>query len=294
MNVFWKHVAALLRVKQWVKNSFVLVPLFFSFNLLDVGVLLNSVLALVYFCFCSSFIYIINDWKDRDLDRRHHSKKSRPFASGDLGFKHLITFELLIFSFLMLVCFFSNLPIEFFIVAFVYILNSLAYTYFFKKIPLLELFIISNGYVLRVFAGVLAISELASPWLYFCAGSVALCMTTFKRRAEFINFSETEYLRKTLNHYSLNFLDSIITISLSVTILSYALFTISDYAVLKYQTEMLPLSIVFVMYGLLRFLQINLRDKPEEDPTTTIMADKALKSCVVLWLLFLTGLLYVF
>lgn len=294
MTVLLKHVGALLRVKQWVKNSFVLVPVFFSFNLFDVNILLGSVSAFIYFCFCSSFIYIINDWKDRDLDKLHDKKKYRPFASGDLNFTHLVFSELIISFILILFYCFSNLPTIFFVVAFLYIVNSFAYTYYLKDIPLLELFVVSNGYVLRVFAGVLAISEEASPWLYFCAGSVALCITTFKRRAEWINFSKKTYIRKTLNNYSLNFLDNIINISLSITIISYGLFTISDYAVLKYETNILPLSIVFVLFGLLRLLQINSAAKPEEDPTTMILNDKAIKLCVVSWLFFLLGLFYVF
>ena len=285
-------LSEMFRVKQWIKNVFVFVPLFFSLKLFEIDAVFNILLATLNFCIVSSFIYIVNDWYDREVDRNHQTKKNRPFASKQLGIRGMWA-GLSFCAFLLISAYFIHpLNINFYIVLALYGLNSLAYTYFLKKIELLEMFVVAIGYILRVIAGVISINEQASPWILFCSGAIALAIIGFKRRAEMLNVGDGIQTRAALNKYSIEFINIYIAVTLSLTLISYTLFTISDYASSRYNSEFLPLSTLFVLFGVLRFCQINIVNTPNEDPTSSIINDKILMSCILIWGIFILLILY--
>lgn len=285
-------VIKMFRVNQWVKNAFVLMPLFFSLKLFDPEIAFAGFIATLNFCFLSSLIYILNDWNDRQSDSAHETKKFRPFASGEFGKNCMLAGLFFCLGGLILLFLTFPISINFYIALAAYGLNSVVYTYFLKNVELVEMFVVALGYIVRVVAGVLAIGEVASPWILFCSGSVALSIIAFKRRAEIANSPEGNYHRVVLEHYSTEFLNIIISISLSFTLVSYALFTISDYAINRYQSELLPFSSFFVLFGILRFVQINIVKKPSEDPTSSILQDKSLMLSLLAWTFFVFTVMY--
>ena len=282
----------MFRAKQWVKNAFVLLPLFFSLKIHDLDIVLNAIVAVLSFCFVSSLIYILNDWNDRQVDSEHKTKKYRPFASGKFGKYHMLVGLLFCLGVLVALFMVKSLPNLFYLMAAFYVLNSISYTYFLKNIELLEMFSVALGYIIRVAAGVVAIGEVASPWILFCAGSVALSIIAFKRRAEIINTTKSHHNRIALNQYNSEFLNVVITVSSSFTVIAYALFTISDYAVSRYQADLLPCSTFFVLFGVLRFAQINMVKTPNEDPTSAVLQDVFLIAGVVCWAIFIAVVIY--
>ena len=285
-------LSQMFRVKQWIKNVFVFVPLLFSLKLLEIDAFLNILMATLNFCIVSSFIYIVNDWCDREADRKHKTKKYRPFASKQLGIRSMWAGLSFCAVLLISVYLLNPLNTNFYIVLALYGLNSIAYTYFLKNIELLEMFVVAIGYILRVIAGVTSINVLASPWIFLCTGSIALAIIGFKRRAEMLNARDGVQTRAALNKYSIEFINIYITVTLALTLISYTLFTISDYALSRYNSEFLPLSTLFVLFGVLRFCQINIVRTPNEDPISSIIHDKILMSCIFVWGIFILLILY--
>ena len=286
------HWYKFFRMKQWVKNAFVLVPLVFSHQMFNTPKLMAALIAVGCFCAVSSLIYILNDWNDRDVDRQHPQKSTRPLAAGVFGFRHVLFGVILCASVPVTANLFLSLPNKFFVILGFYGLNSILYTYFIKELALIEAFSVATGYVLRVLAGVAAIDTDHSVWLLFAAGSVALTIVMVKRRSEQVNFTDSTFLRSSLDSYSPEFLNLAIGMSAVLTIVSYCLFTISTHADARYGHELMPASSIIVIFGVMRFLMISYRQNPDEDPTSSILSDRVLLATVGAWGAFILILLY--
>jgi 4-hydroxybenzoate polyprenyltransferase len=282
----------LLRPTQWTKNVFVLAPLLFSFKLGKIAFFSPALLATVVFCLTASALYIINDFVDMEADGKHAKKSRRPLARGEITKPQaLIVCAVL----LILVVFFSvyaGFGRTFWIFLGLYAALSLAYSFGLKHVSLLELFILASGYMFRLLAGCAAIHELPSSWILAATGTIALLIAAGKRRAEMAENHDPQQMRRSLKQYNLPFLDSVITMLAGVTIVTYLLFTTSDYALDRYHSPYFVATSVFVLYGVLRYLQLVKVMGGADDPTTLILTDRSLCIAVIGWIVTCVGFIY--
>jgi len=270
-----------MRPRQWTKNAFVLAALVFDRQLLNPVSLLRSIAGLILFCLLSSAVYIINDIVDVEADRQHPTKKNRPIASGKLPIPVAVGAILL----LLLVTFplAYQLSPEFFLIAIFYFILNLAYSNWLKHIPLLDVLIIATGFVLRVAAGVSLIHvQRFSPWLYVVTTLLALYLGFGKRRAEITLLLENaDCHRPVLDGYTIPFLDQLITIVSSRTIVAYSLYTFS--APNLPDNHAMMLTIPFVLYGIFRYLSLIQVKGEGGAPEEVLLTDHPLQIDILLW-----------
>ncbi len=282
----------LIRPKQWLKNVFVLFPLGFSQELLSVDSILLSLAGFAVFSLVASTCYVINDWCDIRADRAHPEKLNRPLASGAVS-KPQAAIMILI----MLVAtagIMVGIDANWLLVATMgfYALQSVAYSLGLKHVPILELFIVANGYVLRVMAGCYVLGVEPSGWIISASATLALLMITGKRRVDVVNNANADRFRLVLRRYTVELMDQIITICATITIMAYMLFTISPYAVDRYGDRPLIFTSVFVSFGVIRYLYLINTERKVSDPTELVIKDKPLLLCGLIWALTLFGLIY--
>ncbi len=280
-----------LRPHQWIKSVFVLAPLVFSEHLLDGRYLLRSGVAFVLFCFMSSAVYLLNDVRDVESDRRHPDKRNRPVASGRLGLAAAATASIAITLLVLPPAFLLSVPFGCVLLA--YGLMNVAYSLYLKHIVILDVMIVASGYLFRAIAGALVISVEISSWLILCTVLLALFMGFVKRRQELILLEAgAAGHRRILDEYTPRFLDQMIAVVTAGALVSYALYTMSPDVVLKLGTPHLNLTIPFVIYGLLRYLYLVYARNEGGNPSSTILGDPSLLINGGLWFLAVIGLLY--
>ena len=281
-----------MRPRQWTKNGFVFAALIFDGTLADVGVrLANTVAAFALLCLMSSAIYIMNDLVDIEADRRHPLKKNRPLPSGRLSPATART-AAIFFGFGSLAAGYWLAP-AFGILLLLYALMQIAYTFRLKHVVLVDVMIIAAGFVLRVGAGVSVIEvQRFSPWLYVCSGLIALFMALGKRRHEMVLLGENaDGHRAILKEYSLEFIDRMITIVLSSTVVSYAMYTFLAEGLPENHTMML--TIPFVLYGIARYLYLILIQHEGGAPEEILLKDRPFQINFLLWLFTAATVLYI-
>ena len=280
-----------LRPNQWIKSVFVLAPLVFSAHLLDVRYLLHSGGAFVLFCLMSSAVYLLNDIRDVESDRRHPEKRNRPIASGQLSPGAATTAAIVIALCVFPLAFLLSISFGWVLLA--YGLMNVAYSLHLKHVVILDVMIIASGYLLRAIAGALVINVEISSWLILCTVLLALFMGFVKRRQELIllEAGAAEH-RRILDEYTPRFLDQMIAVVTAGALVSYALYTMSPDVAQKLGTPHLNLTIPFVIYGLLRYLYLVYAKNQGGNPSSTILGDPSLMINGGLWFLAVFALLY--
>lgn len=278
----------LLRVEQWVKNLFVFAPLFFSGNITHFDLLLKSVFAFIIFSLVASSIYIINDYSDIESDRKHPQKKDRPLASGAISkssAKVILAVLLVIIAILIFVSqeFLAQNLWKFTIIIAFYFLMNLAYTFKLKHIAIVDVMIISIGFVLRVLAGGYATGILISQWAILLTFVLALVLAIGKRRGELINAQISGKTRKALDGYNVQFADIALSISCALAIVCYLMFTLSPEVQQRFHPRVFY-TVIFVVFAFLRYLQQTLVYNKTESPTKIIYKDRYIQVTLVLWL----------
>jgi 4-hydroxybenzoate polyprenyltransferase len=271
-----------LRPEQWVKNFVVLAALLFGQKLGDQGAVLRTLAALVIFCALSGAVYLLNDLRDLERDRLHPAKRLRPLAAGHLApvtagvaAATLATGSLVASLWL---------PVAFLWCAAGYLAINLAYSFGLKNIVILDVLAVAAGFVLRAVAGAEVIPVEISPWLILCTLLLALFLVAGKRRHELTLLqAEAREHRVSLGDYSIAFLDQMITLVLSATVVAYCLYTMSEDVAIKLGTPLLPLTIPFVLYGIFRYLYLLHHRKEGGSPTRTLFTDRPLLLDVMLW-----------
>jgi 4-hydroxybenzoate polyprenyltransferase len=281
-----------MRPRQWPKNGFIFAAVLFDrqLSLSNFTPLLRSLAAFAIFCLLSSAVYIINDILDRNADRLHPTKRNRPIASGKLSLRTAaIAAGLLVLVTLGLSFVLSSLLGW---IGLVYFLVNLAYSIWLKHIPLIDVLIIAAGFVLRVGAGVAVIDvERFSPWLYVVTTLLALYIGFGKRRAEIsLLAGNASNHRKVLDGYNLNFLDHLISIVSSSTIMTYSLYTFS--APNLPQNHAMMLTIPFVIYGIFRYLYLIHVRQEGGAPEELLLADRPLQVDIALFGLAILVIFY--
>jgi len=285
-----KHLLKTMRLRQWTKNGFVFFALVFDKQLFQIEPFVKTLEGFFLFCLISSSVYLFNDITDIEADRSHPEKKHRPLASGKLPVNvALITaFVLALTSFVLgylLEPFFAG------IVALYFFINLL-YSRWLKHIPILDVLIISSGFVFRVAAGVMLITvERFSPWLYMLTILFSLYIGFGKRRAEMNLLAQSAAShRKVLDGYSIPLLDQYITIVSGMTIIAYSFYTFSAPNLPENHTMML--TIPFVVYGIFRYLQLIQTGNAAGAPDEVALKDRPLQVTVLLWGLAVIAVFY--
>ncbi len=282
----------LLRPNQWVKNAFVVAPLFFSQHLFDENKVLMTAVGFIAFSLTASALYILNDLNDREGDRRHPTKRLRPLAAGAVSVSQAVMLVALLTGAVILLLFLSAPPKEFIAVLCAYAFITICYSLGLKNVSLLELFMVASGYVLRVIGGSILVAATPSTWILFTSGVAALLIVSGKRRADMVDHSDKGEHRKSLRGYTVSFLDQMIAVCAGMAILSYILFTVSDYALVRFQSTYLVATSVFVAFGILRYLQLVNAGRGGDDPNRLITRDPGIIASVLLWVLSLYAIIY--
>jgi 4-hydroxybenzoate polyprenyltransferase len=281
-----------MRPKQWPKNALVFVALVFDRQLTNPVAFLHTLAGFILFCLISSAVYIINDVMDIEADRNHPTKRLRPIASGKLP---LPVARLAVGVILLVVLPLAYLLSPYFaVIVLVYFLLNLAYSVYLKHIPILDVFALASFYVLRVAAGVVLIQVARfSPWLYVFTTFLSLFLGVGKRRAEMTLLAEgANTHRKVLEGYSLPLLDQMIMIVVTVTIVTYSLYTFSAPNLPANHTMML--TIPFVIYGVFRYLYLIEIKKSGGAPEDVLFTDRPLQVDILLWGLAVLVVMYLF
>jgi 4-hydroxybenzoate polyprenyltransferase len=287
-----KALIKTMRIKQWTKNVFVLAALVFDLKLRDPEAILRSLGGFFLFCLLSSVVYIINDVMDVEADRKHPVKRNRPIAAGKLP----IPTAWAAAAILLVITLFAAylLAPGFFVIAMLYFITNLAYSKWLKHIAIIDVLVLAAGFVLRVAAGVSVISvERFSPWLYVCMTLLALFMGFGKRRGELALLAGgATHTRRVLEGYTIPFLDQIIVIVSSATIIAYSLYTFSAPNVPE--NHMMMLTIPFVMYTIFRYLYLVQVKQQGGAPEEMVLADRPLQVAFGLWGLSVILIFYIF
>lgn len=267
------HLLKLCRPKQWIKNGFVFGPLVFSGLFLDLGAILASIWAFLFFSLAASAVYIVNDIKDIHLDRAHPKKSlSRPLASGAVSIPAAYLMLFLLYA-LLIGCYFWRSDL--FIVLFIYIIINIGYTFALKRVPVVDIFTVASGFVLRVYAGIVVLEVDASMWMLITTLCLALYLAAIKRRQELVTMA-SDASRSVLGQYSVSLIDRYAEMSATGALMFYSLF------VLNARPE-LAITIPFVLLGLFRYWYVVDILEGGESPTDVFWADWVLIGCVVAW-----------
>ena len=266
---------------QYIKNFFVFAPLFFSFQA-KVDLFINSLIVFVLFSFIASSVYVFNDLMDIEEDKKHPQKKNRPLASGSISaFKAKLL--IVVLTLIPLISSFIINKNLFFILIFYFLLNIL-YSLKLKHITIVDVFIMAIGFVLRVFAGGVATNIQLSQWIIIMTFLLAMFLAISKRKDDILLAFEGKKTRKNIDGYSIEFVNAVMVLMSAVTIVSYILYTVSNDVIERLKTENLYLTSIFVILGIIRYMQISFVEKKKEDPTKIVLKDKFLQLTILLWI----------
>lgn len=290
-----KSVFLLLRPQQWVKNVFIFLPLFFHGDLTNVHMLINTIIAFFCYCFAASSIYCFNDIYDVESDRRHPMKCKRPIASGAVPISKAYGLMTVMLSLSLMLAYFSlgdTAMAVIGVICFYYLMN-IAYCVKLKQIALVDVFIIASGFVLRVVLGGVVNGIELSQWIVLMTFLLALFLAFAKRRDDVVLYQETGVLpRKNVNRYNLDFMNQAITIVATITLVAYIMYTVSDEVMQRFNSRYIYFTTVFVLAGILRYLQLTIVDVKSGSPTKVLLKDRFVQSCIVGWVFLFLLIIY--
>ncbi|MCW3465704.1 decaprenyl-phosphate phosphoribosyltransferase [Chitinophaga nivalis] len=281
----------LLRPKHWAKNAFLFIPLFFAGEIFNWTKVQHVMVAFVSFCLIASSIYIINDYRDIEADRKHPKKCKRPLASGAVSkTAALVMFVLCIVAGMALAL---SIKQKFAFVVSIYFVLNLLYTYGLKDVSILDIIILATGFVLRIKAGSVASHIAVSEWLVIMVFLLALFMGIAKRRDDvLIKLKSGEEMRKAAKGYNLDFMNVMLSLVAAVIIVAYLMYTLSPETEQRFNTYRLYYTCLFVIGGLLRYLQITYVENDTGSPTRILYKDRFIQLTILLWVLSFYVIIY--
>lgn len=290
-----KNLIRLIRPHQWVKNLVVLLPVFFGGALLHIESVYAGLITALCFSFAASSIYCLNDIVDVDDDRRHPVKCHRPLASGAISIAqgYILMFSMFVLSMLSTFLLRQSQLETASVILFYWLLN-IAYCLKLKQYAIIDVCIVSFGFVLRILAGGYATSIHLSKWIVLMTFLLMLFLSFAKRRDDVVRMNETGHApRQNTIRYNLTFINQAITITASVTLVCYIMYTVSPETIQNFHTDYLYLTSVFVLVGLLRYIQIAVVDKRSGDPTKVMLHDRFMQFVVLAFGLAFLFIIYV-
>ena len=282
---------AAMRPRQWSKNVFVLVGIVFAGQLFDRSAQLRVLSCFALFCAASSAVYLVNDVVDRAADVHHPLKRMRPVASGRLSPAVAVAASVVLAAGALVAAALLN-PATLAIAA-AYLASTYAYSFWLKRIFLLDVMTVAAGFVLRAVAGAACIDAEISPWLLVCSFLLALFLALGKRRSELVLLGEdaTNH-RPSLGHYSLALVDSWLTALAAAAIVSYAIYTQSPRTVEHFRTTNLLYTVPFVIYALFRYQHHVVCQDAGGDPGNLLVQDRALWVALLGWAITAAVVIY--
>ena len=280
-----------MRPRQWAKNVFVLAPLVFARRLDDPEVLGRALLAFAAFSLLASAVYLFNDIRDREEDSHHPRKRDRPIAAGRLP----VAAAAVAAAVLAMAAGAMGLALGggFVAILAAYLLANLAYSMGLKRVVILDVMVLSVGFVLRVMAGGAAIGVEVSAWLILCTSFLALFLAFSKRRHELILLADdASEQRQVLTHYSRAFLDQMINVVTAGTVVAYAVYAISPETIEKFHTRDLIFTMPFVLFGIFRYLYLIYQQPSDLNPTEAILGDRPFLINILLWVAAVVWVIY--
>jgi decaprenyl-phosphate phosphoribosyltransferase len=280
----------LVRPRQWVKNAFIVAPLFFTPSAWTKTQSVAVLLTVIVFCLLSSTVYVVNDYADREADRLHPEKKKRPIASGEISAAGAIGIAAVLFAAAAILAI-TLLPHAVVVVAASYFAINLLYSFWLKHVSILDVLIVAAGFVLRVDAGAGAIAVEPTVWIVICTGLLALFLALAKRRDDLAkDLSETH--RPSLAGYNHRFIDQALAMILGALLVSYLIYTTDQSVIARYGTDKLYLTAPFVIAGVLRYLQITVVEERSGSPTDIALTDRFLIVTMLGWVVVFGLLIY--
>lgn len=285
---------SIIRPKQWFKNIFVFMPLFFSGNLTDTVALKAATITFIAFCFISSAIYCLNDIIDVEADRNHPTKRNRPIAAGKVTVPQAYT----LMAAMAILSFATTLLLDDFLLPTLsaiagYFLLNIAYCLKLKQHAIIDVCSIATGFVLRVLSGGISTDIKLSSWIVLMSFLITLFLAFTKRRDDVVKMNETgKAPRRNTSRYNLTFIDQSITITGSVMVVCYIMYTVSPDVVSRFHSDYLYLTSIFVVLGLLRYIQITVVDEKSGDPTKVVLSDRATLLIILSWMLTFLVIIY--
>ena len=285
-----RALLTLFRPEQWIKNGLVLAGLFFSDQLFESNVAVQSVVATVGFCFLSSAVYCVNDVFDREADAAHPEKRTRPLVTGALTVRDALVSAAVLIVGAGVLLGATGLPWQVPALGGAYLAMNVLYSRWLKHIALVDVLIIASGFVLRLVAGTYAVEVDPTSWIVLTTGFGALLLALGKRRGD-LEQEQTVH-RASLEGYTLVFVDQALAIMAASTIVVYALYTVSDYAQDRFDAPLLYLTTFPVVAGILRYLQAVMVYGRYGSPTDLALHDRPLQLTVIVWLAMFAVVVY--
>ena len=287
-------VIRIVRPRQWVKNFFVFIPLFFGGQMSNTALLLDALTTFIAFSLAASSIYCLNDIVDVEADRQHPVKCHRPIASGQVSVSAAYALMAIMLILSMTVCpMLKGRSMAVGAVVLGYWIMNIAYCVWLKNFAIIDVCLIAFGFVLRILAGGLATGIEPSNWLVLMTFLLTLFLSFAKRRDDVLRMEATgKPPRKNTIRYNLTFINQAITISASITLVCYIMYTVSPEVTARFNSHYIYLTTIFVLVGLLRYIQIAVVDKQSGDPTKVILRDRFTQLVVLAWMVSFLFIIY--
>ncbi|MBX2945173.1 MAG: UbiA prenyltransferase family protein [Cyclobacteriaceae bacterium] len=286
-----RPIIHLIRPTHWIKNLFLLIPTFFAGSIFQVERLEIIILGIIAFSLIASAVYILNDLKDIEVDRIHPLKKDRPLASRAVS-RSTATVLLVIFTASGLLLSYLLNPV-FLILLSCYLVLNIAYSFGLKNIPIVDLFIVSLGFLIRIYSGGVLSGVEVSHWLSIMVLLLSLFLVLAKRRDDLVlQATSSSVIRKTSSSYNLEFINACLTIFAAVIVVSYIMYTVSAEVIAHFNSSYLFATTVFVIAGIMRYLQITLVEQNSGSPTSILVKDKFILITILLWIISFYIIIY--
>ncbi len=285
-------IIKLARPTQWLKNGVLLAALIFAGEITNRSKDITALFALIIFCLLSSAVYVFNDYIDRDKDRQHPIKKNRPIASGKISPDTALTIMIILLIAGLSLAWQVN--IYFFYLSVIFVIFNSLYSIWLKNIVILDVMSVAVSFVLRAYAGAIAIDVPASKWLLINTLLLSLFLSFGKRRHEILLLEhEAGFHRKILEKYSPYLLDQMIGVVTASVVVMYMLYSFSTEVSTRLGTENLFITIPFVVYGIFRYLYLIHKEDKGGSPTNILITDMPILITVILWIITVILVLYV-
>lgn len=291
-----KELILLIRPNQWIKNFFVFLPLFFSGNMTNISLYPAVFVSFVTFCLISSSVYCFNDIVDVNSDKLHPVKKYRPIASGKISKKmaYFCMAILVVISFVIPILFIGSYSSSLLVILLLYFSLNILYCLYLKNIAILDIVIISIGFVLRLFSGGIVVNIDISKWIVLMTFLLALFLALAKRRDDLLIFNESgEVMRKNIGNYNMDFINNVLTFIAAVVVVCYIMYTVSEEVEHRLQTDNLYLTSIFVIIGIVRYLQLIFVYRQSGSPTKIVLHDVFLQIDILLWVCTFVLVIYI-
>lgn len=288
-------VVSLIRPQQWVKNGFVLMPLFFGGKLLNLWCWQQAILAFIAFSLMASTIYCLNDLRDIEADRVHPRKRHRPLASGKLRPIHAVILMIMLAtsSLAISILTLGNTSIIVTLLLLLYLVLNIAYCFKLKQYAIIDVFIVSFGFVLRLMVGGIACNIWLSPWIVLMTFLLALFLAFAKRRDDVVLYENNNIVtRKNIIRYNLPFLNQTLGLIGAITIVCYIMYSVSPEVIERFNTSYVYITAIFVLAAILRYLQVTIVDSRSGSPTKVLIHDRFIQMCLFLWISTFAVILY--